>query len=119
MNTTNTDWNTTAYGQVSFEDRCALRHRVHIPAILRPSGERGFNTVVVDLALAGFCANSIQRMHPGNRCWLILPGLESLLAEVVWWQSGRVGCAFEQLLSPIVHDNILVRFRGDGVFRCV
>jgi hypothetical protein len=27
------------------------------------------------------------------------------------------GCAFTQLLSPIVHDNILARYRGDGMFR--
>jgi hypothetical protein len=56
-------------------------------------------------------------MHPGNRCWLTLPGMEALQAEVVWWESGRVGCAFANLLSPIVHDNILARYRGDGVFR--
>ena len=29
------------------------------------------------------------------------------------------GCAFEQLLSPIVHDNILARWRGDSSFRPV
>lgn len=119
MNTTNTEWNVGTYGQAAFEDRCAPRQRVNIPAVLRPSGERGFNTVVVDLALAGFCANSVHRMYPGNRCWLSLPNMESLLAEVVWWDSGRVGCAFDKLLSPIIHDNILVRFRCDGVFRNV
>jgi hypothetical protein len=26
------------------------------------------------------------------------------------------GCAFSQLLSPIVHDNVLARYRGDGTF---
>lgn len=119
MNTTSMDWNSTTYGQASFEDRCAPRQSVQIPAILRPAGGRSFNTVVVDLALAGFCANSVQHLYTGNRCWLILPGMESLLAEVVWWESGRVGCSFETLLSPIVHDNILARFRGDGVFRQV
>lgn len=119
MNTTNTEWNVGSYGQSAFEDRCAPRQRVHIPAVLRPSGERGFNTVVVDLALAGFCANAVHRMYAGNRCWLSLPNMEALLAEVVWWDSGRVGCAFDKLLSPIIHDNILVRFRGDGVFRNV
>ena len=56
-------------------------------------------------------------MHAGSLCWLTLPGLESLQAEVVWWQDNIVGCAFANLLSPIVHDNILARFRGDGVYR--
>lgn len=117
MNTTNSDWNTGAYSQAALEDRCAPRQRVNIPANLRPSGGRGFQTVVSDLSLGGFCANSLQRMYPGNRCWLTLPGIEPLQADVVWWDGGRVGCAFAQLLSPIVLDNILVRFRGDGVFR--
>jgi hypothetical protein len=27
------------------------------------------------------------------------------------------GCAFSSLLSPIVHDNILARYRGDGTLR--
>jgi len=56
-------------------------------------------------------------MHVGTVCWLTLPGLESQQAEVVWWEGGVVGCAFSQLLSPIVHDNLLARWRGDGVYR--
>lgn len=114
---TTTDWNTNIYGQAALEDRSAPRQRVNIPATLRPSGGKGFQTVVLDLSLGGFCANALQRLHPGNRCWLTLPGMEALQAEVIWWDSGRVGCAFANLLSPIVHDNILARSRGDGVFR--
>lgn len=38
-------------------------------------------------------------------------------AQVVWWEEGMVGCAFDKLLSPIIHDNILSRWRGDGVYR--
>ena len=48
---------------------------------------------------------------------ITLPGLESLQAEVVWWENNMCGCAFTSLLSPIVHDNILARYRGDGVYR--
>ena len=111
------DWNSGAYSNAALEDRCAPRLRVNIPATLRPSGERGFQTVVVDLSLGGFCANSLQKLHAGNRCWLTLPGMEAKQADIVWWESGLVGCAFANLLSPIVHDNILARYRGDGVFR--
>jgi hypothetical protein len=114
---TATDWNTDIYAQAALEDRSAHRQRVNIPATLRPSGGNGFQTVVHDLSLAGFCANALQRMSPGNRCWLKLPGTEGLQAEVVWWDAGRVGCAFANLLSPIVHDTILARYRGNGVFR--
>jgi hypothetical protein len=99
------------------EDRCAPRYKITIPAQLRPSGGRGFQTVVHDLSLSGFSATAVNRMHPGAVCWLTLPGLEALQAEVIWWESTLCGCAFTKLLSPIVHDNILARFRGDGVFR--
>jgi hypothetical protein len=101
------------------EDRCAPRTRIAIPAALRPSGGRGFHTQVLDLSLGGFSAEAVNRMHPGSLCWLTLPGLEALQAEVVWWQDNIVGCAFANLLSPIVHDNILARFHGDGTYRSV
>ena len=101
------------------EDRSAPRFRISIPASLRPSGSKSFTTTVQDLSLSGFSAVAVNKMFPGSLCWLTLPGLESLQAEVVWWQNGLVGCAFQNLLSPIVHDNILARYRGDGVFRSV
>lgn len=98
------------------EDRSAPRTKVTIPASLRPSGSRSIQTVVHDLSLSGFSAVAISRMHTGNIVWLTLPGLESLQAEVIWWENSMVGCAFHQLLSPIVHDNILARWRGDGIY---
>ena len=99
------------------EDRSAPRTKIMIPAQLRASGNRAFQTVVNDLSLSGFSATAINRMHAGSVCWLTLPGLESLQAEVVWWENGMAGCAFSNLLSPIVLDNILARYRGDGSFR--
>ena len=115
MNTTLTS--RSRYEIAAQEDRCAPRTRLAIPASLRPSGGRSFQTQVLDLSLGGFSAQCVNRMHTGSLAWLTLPGLESLQAEVVWWQDNLVGCAFANLLSPIVHDNILARFRGDGQFR--
>ena len=94
------------------EDRSAVRTRIMIPAQLRASGMRAFQTVVNDLSLSGFSSTAVNRMHVGSVCWLTLPGLESLQARVVWWENGLAGCAFVNLLSPIVHDNILARFQG-------
>ena len=99
------------------EDRCAPRTRIQIPGSFRASGMRSFTTVVHDLSLGGFCCSAINRLHPGSMCWLTLPGLEALAAQVVWWDNSLAGCAFENLLSPIVHDNILARWRGDSVYR--
>jgi hypothetical protein len=105
------------YAFAAQEDRSAPRTKMVIPAQLRASGMRAYQTVVNDLSLSGFSATAITRMHPGSICWLSLPGLESLQAEVVWWENGQCGCAFTSLLSPIVHDNILARYRGDGSYR--
>ncbi|MEO6153207.1 MAG: PilZ domain-containing protein [Croceibacterium sp.] len=100
------------YEVAAQEDRSAPRFKLAIPAQLRASGARSFQTVVNDLSLSGFSATAITRMHTGSVCWLTLPGLESLQAEVVWWENNLAGCAFANMLSPIVHDNILARYRG-------
>lgn len=105
------------YALAAQEDRSAPRTRIAIPGQLRPSGSKGFQTVVHDLSLSGFSCMAINRLHPGTLCWITLPGLESLQSQVIWWNNSLVGCAFNQLLSPIVHDNLLARWRGDGVFR--
>jgi hypothetical protein len=102
------------YDVAAQEDRSAPRTKIAIPAQLRASGSRSFQTVVNDLSLSGFSATSITRMHPGSVCWLTLPGLESLQAEVVWWENNLAGCAFANLLSPIVHDNIIARYSTEG-----
>ena len=98
------------YDIAAQEDRCALRTKVSIPAILRRSTAKGFRTVVNDLSIAGFSAKSPSRMHVGSICWLTLPGLESLQSEVIGWQGGVVGCAFARLLSPIIHEHIVSRY---------
>ncbi|WP_340587880.1 PilZ domain-containing protein [Erythrobacter alti] len=105
------------YDIAAQEDRSAPRMRIMIPAQMRASGARSFQTVVNDLSLSGFSATAVNRMHPGSICWLTLPGLESLQAEVVWWENGMAGCAFANLLSPIVHDNIVSRFKDQGSFK--
>lgn len=105
------------YFAAAQEDRSAPRTRVSIPATLRSSGGRGFQTVVHDLSLSGFCGASVNRLMPGTICWLTLPGMEALQSEVIWWDNSLVGCAFDKLLSPIVHDNILARWQTAPVFR--
>jgi hypothetical protein len=95
------------------------RKRLAIPATLRISGGGEFQSVVSDLSISGFSAASINRMNEGQMCWLTLPDLEPLQAEVVWWDNCIVGCAFSELLSPIVHDNILQLYSNVGVYRQV
>ena len=101
------------YIRASQEDRCAPRTKLAIPGQLRASGGRAFQTLVHDLSISGFSAASLNRIHEGQICWLTLPGLESLQGQVVWWENRMVGCAFAELLSPFVHENIIARYAGD------
>ncbi|MEP3051596.1 MAG: PilZ domain-containing protein [Erythrobacter sp.] len=104
------------YSLAAQEDRCSPRTKLTIPATLRASGGRAFQSIVHDLSISGFSAASINRMHDGQMCWLTLPGLESLQGQVVWWDNCVVGCAFNELLSPIVHENILQRYSNIGTY---
>lgn len=99
------------YAQAAQEDRCAPRVQVSIPATLRASGGRAFQTLVHDLSLGGFCCSAISRLHADTICWITLPGLQSLQSRVVWWDASLVGCAFDNLLNPIVLENILSRWQ--------
>ena len=100
-----------AYAIAAEEDRCATRHEVHIPAILRPSGEAGFKVIVTNLSVAGFACDVVTGMREGARCWLTLPGLSSLQSEVVWNNRGAIGGSFANLINEAVLATIIARYR--------
>lgn len=108
-----------SYEQAAQEDRCSPRTRLTIPAQLRVSGGRAFQTIVNDLSISGFSAAAISRVRPGQICWITLPGLSSLQGEVIWWENSIVGCAFQDLLSAVVHENILQRYSPATISRSV
>ena len=55
-----------SYLSAAQEDRCSPRTRLTIPATLRASGGRAFQTNIQDLSISGFSASSINRMHEGQ-----------------------------------------------------
>ena len=99
-----------AYSEAAIEDRSAPRIRLDIPAVLRPSGVTGFGVRVINLSLSGFACEATTGMPKGARCWLALPGLAPLQAEVVWNDGITVGCAFSNVLNQSILDAILKRF---------
>jgi len=104
------DSTATRYANAALEDRCAPRIKIRIPCLLRPSGNTGFAVVVTDLSIAGFQCEALTGMAPGTRCWLALPGLSPIEAQLVWNNGRAVGCAFAQMLNEAVLDSILRRF---------
>jgi PilZ domain len=99
------------YTQSELDDRCAHRTVFEIPAMLRASGGGAFSTTVIDISIAGFACDAVCAMQPGNICWLKLPGLGSLQAEVIWNDGRIVGCAFSTLLHRAVLDRLFKRMR--------
>lgn len=101
-----------SYAAVAQEDRCAPRTRLSMDATLRPSGGSGFAVVVRDLSLGGFACEALTSMRAGHLCWVTLPGLGALQAQVVWNDGQMVGCAFENLLNQAVFEAIVAKQRG-------
>lgn len=101
------------YATASEEDRCAPRYDVHIPAILRPSGEAGFKVIVSNVSVAGFSCDAVSGMRAGTRCWLTLPGLSGLQAEIVWNNHGAIGGSFSNLINEAVLATIIARYRAN------
>lgn len=110
MTTDTIDPTSLRYDSAALEDRCAPRIKIRIPSLLRPSGNTGFAVVVTDLSVAGFQCEALTGMAPGTRCWLALPGLSPIEAQLVWNNGRAVGCAFSNILNQAVLDSILRRF---------
>ena len=97
----------TSYAEAAQEDRCAPRHKLDLPAMLRPSGQPAFATTLTDLSLGGFAAQAVTGMRTGTLCWLSVGPCKGLQAEVIWNDGTTVGCAFADLLNPAVLDALL------------
>jgi hypothetical protein len=99
----------TPYELAAQEDRCAPRKRVRIPATLRGSASKGFTVVVTDISVAGFSCEAVSGLHPQDICWLTLPGLAGLQAEIIWNTGAMIGCAFSNLMNAAVLDSVIAR----------
>ncbi len=101
------------YAVAAEEDRCAQRHRLSIPAKMRFSCSSSFPVRVTDMSLAGFFCDALVQAHPGTLCWLTLPGLGALEAEVVRRDHDGMGGAFKNLLNPAVLNHYVARFPAE------
>ncbi|MEH6790369.1 PilZ domain-containing protein [Parasphingorhabdus sp.] len=104
------DLATMPYAIAVEEDRCAVRHRLAIPAKMRLSCSSSFPVNVLDMSLAGFSCDALLQAHPGTLCWLTLPGLGALEAEVVRHDPAGMGCSFKNLLNQAVLDHFVMRY---------
>nr|MDQ3077917.1 PilZ domain-containing protein [Pseudomonadota bacterium] len=54
----------------------------------------------------------VERVRPGDRLWLSLPGIESLEAAVCWVDNFVAGVEFVRPLHPSVFEMLTQRMRG-------
>jgi len=99
-----------SYEYEAQEDRSAPRTRISIPGHLRPAGAKRLATTTRDISLSGFAAIALNRLQPGTTCWLTMPDMPALQADVMWWEGGIVGCAFKHLLDPADLKQLLERW---------
>ncbi len=99
------------YALAALEDRSAPRIKISIPASFRKSGDNGFKVNVVDLSLSGFAAEAPTGIPVGSRCWLTMPGLAPLEAEMIRNDGFVIGCAFTNLLNQSVLNAIVQRYQ--------
>ncbi len=98
------------YAKAAEQNRCAPRTQVSIPAKLRRVGSAAFNVSVCDLANAGFACVAVSSVKPGTMCWLTLPGLAGLQAEVIWNDGTTIGCAFACFMNQGVVDRMIALY---------
>jgi hypothetical protein len=107
--------NSISYSNAALEDRCAPRTPVKIQAKLRRSSEAAFNVTVGDLSCAGFSCDAVTSIKPGTMCWLNLPGLMGMQAEVIWNDGTTVGCAFATFMNQGVVDRMVALYPPPSV----
>lgn len=105
-----TPLNDLSYAVSSDEDRCVVRHRLSIPAQMRFSCSKSFAVEVSDLSLAGFACDALVEAHKGTICWLTLPGLGAMEAEVVHHGNSGLGCAFKNMLNLAVLNHFVAKY---------
>ncbi len=107
---------TIGYNQAALEDRSSPRVKINMPARLRPSGCTSYPVLVSDISLSGFRAQAFTKQPVGARLWLTIPGLSALEAKIIHNDGTAVGCAFERLISQVVLENLVARYRpGDSL----
>ena len=88
------------------DNRAALRRPVKLKARVRDRKAARFEINVVDLSLTGFKGDTAFTLTPGERVWIMLPGLASLEAEIAWFRQTEFGARFQQPLHPAVFEHI-------------
>lgn len=101
------------YEVATREDRCGLRTRVLIPALLDHAGMQ-YPVLVTDVAIAGFAAEISGQLPTSVPCQLRIPDMMPMPCLVAWSKAEFVGCSFDWLLEPATLNSLLAKWRDVG-----
>jgi PilZ domain len=88
------------------------RLRANALAVLRRQREPNEAIQIVDISPEGCGFRSRRQLQVGSRVWLGLPGLETWIATVAWFEDGKGGLRFERPLHPAVAERLASAMDG-------
>lgn len=88
------------------------RDDVHYRTVARGSDGRPVPMLVVNISPNGLMARCDAAVVAEELLAITLPDLPHARATVRWALGGRIGCEFDQPLSPRAHLAMLPRLRG-------
>lgn len=89
--------------------RSLFRQPVVAQAVLRQSGAQGSSIQLLDISERGCRVSLLNKVAPGTRLWIRLPGLEAIEAVVRWEGNFMAGLEFSRPLYPPVLAHLLAR----------
>lgn len=98
------------------EDRCSLRTALCLPAKVTFEELSDINLTIKNICLSGFACHALSSLELGTYCWLNIPGVKSIQAEIVWKNGNIIGCAFHSLISQTILDSLIARYSKPTIF---
>ena len=96
------------------QPRRAERVPIGADISLRRSFETRYQVKILDLSPHGCRVELVERVRPGDRLWISLPGIETLEATACWVDNFVAGVEFAHPLHPSVFAMLTARMNGSG-----
>ena len=94
------------------QPRRARRVPITVEIALRRSFDTRYQVNLLDLSREGCRVELVERVLPGARLWISLPGIETIEAKACWVDNFVAGVEFITPLHPSVFDMLVARISG-------
>ncbi len=79
---------------------------------LRRSFDTRYQVRILDFSPHGCRIELVERVRPGDRVWISLPGIETIEATTCWVDGFVAGVEFVHPLHPSVFDMLTAKMGG-------